>query len=315
MVEVDIFWAYGLGGSLAAAAGRQLKTKKEPLESPYFVKTVLFLALVWAPTGLLLLLRHPSWETMQVAPSLAAMPPFLVLAFGITNVTQGVLGFIVGQKLMARGKHYAAHVNWLMGYVGMFFILLYGWDGLGYDRFLYDRDMFGGAPWSPGAGLAAGAGVSFLTSTVARTLYLDGVFLLPPLLYWFGTWIVAGAKSDASIPEAHRPKSAATLGLLYLAAVFILAVPTAAFVAVGAHLARHAMLSIGVGARAAHVLGYLLGIPVAAAALHALVYRRDRPGHALLRKLYVAEAVPVETSASATPRSDPRSRAVAAEAQ
>ncbi len=312
MVQVDIFWAYGLGGSLAAAAGRQLKKVEKPLETSYFVKTVLFLALIWAPTGLLLLLRHPSWETMQAAPTLAAMPPFLVLAFGITNVTQGVLGFVVGQKLMAAGKHYAAHVNWLMGYVGMFFILFYGWDGLGYDRFLYDRDMFGGAAWSPGAGLGAGAGVAFLASTVARTLYLDGVFLLPPLLYWFGKWIVAGAESDASIPERDKPKSATRLGLLYLAAVFLLAVPTAGFVAIGTHLARRAVLSLGVGAETAHVLGYVVGIPLAGMLVHALVSRRGMPGHALLRKLYVAEATPAKAEAE---RPAHRSGSVAAEAR
>jgi hypothetical protein len=311
MVQVDVFWAYGLGGSLAAAAGRQLKTERDPFVTSYFVKTVLFLALIWAPTGLLLLLRHPSWETMQAAPSMSAMPPFLVLAFGITNVTQGVLGFWVSQRLMARGKHYAAHLNWLFGYIGMFFILLYGWDGLGYDRFLYDRDMFGGVAWSPGAGLQHGAGALFLGSSVARTLYLDGVFLLPPLLYWFGKWIVAGANADASIPDSARPKSAAALGGLYLIAVFFLAVPTSALGALSAHFVRRLLLSAGVSSGASHVLGYAFGIPLAAVVAWALVYRRGMPGHALLRKLYVAEAEKGEAHVASRERIAPTSRNVA----
>jgi len=288
MVQVDVFWAYGLGGSLAAAAGRQLRSEKQPFVTSYFVKTVLFLALIWAPTGLLLLLRHPSWETMQAAPNLASMPPFLVLGFGITNVTQGILGFWIGQRLIARGHHYAAHFNWLAGYIGMFFILIYGWDGLGYDRFFYDRDMVGGVAWSAGSFTYA-AIPRFFSSSVARTLYLDGVFLLPPLLYWFGTWIVDGAKNDASIPEREKPTSAPFLALLYLAAVFLLAIPTAGLGAACTHLAKRTLVTIGVGAGVAHILAYVIGVPIAGAMAYALVYRRGGIGHALLRKVYVDE--------------------------
>jgi hypothetical protein len=289
MVQVDVFWAYGLGGSLAAAAGRQLKRETQPLVTGYFVKTILFLALIWAPTGLLLLLRHPSWETMQAAPNLAAMPPFLVLAFGITNVTQGILGFWVGQRLMARGHHYAAHFNWVAGYIGMFFILIYGWDGLGYERFFYDRDMFGGVAWTAGT-FTYGAMTRFFSSSVARTLYLDGVFLLPPLLYWFGTWIVDGAKDDTSIPEQQKPRSALTLALLYLAAVFFLAIPTAAIGAACTHLSRRLLLSLSHGATAAHVFSYVVGIPLGGLIAWALLYKQGRPGHVLLRRFFVAEA-------------------------
>ncbi len=303
MVQVDVFWAYGLGGSLAAAAGRQLSKERAPLVTSYFVKTVLFLALVWAPTGLLLLLRHPSWETMQAAPSLAAMPPFLVLAFGITNVTQGVLGFVIGQRLFASGRRYAAHLNWLAGYVGMFFILLYGWDGLGYDRFLYDRDMFGGTPWSPGAGLQHGAGLAFLGSSVAKTLYLDGVFLLPPLLTWFGKWIVEGAREDAAIDATERPTSAVKLGGLYLVAVFFVAIPTAGLAALTAHFVRRASSLAGLGASASHLAGYVVGLPLAALVAYALLYRRGMPAHRLLSAFYVGEAA--RTPVDAT-RSEPR---------
>ena len=116
MVQVDVFWAYGLGGTLAAAAGKQLKAEAEPLVTKYFVKVLAFLALIWAPTGLLLLLRHPSWETMQVADVMQSMPASLILAFSITNVTQGVLGFLVTTLLIKKGKYYLAHLNWLFGY-------------------------------------------------------------------------------------------------------------------------------------------------------------------------------------------------------
>src|SRR4051812_32979644 len=126
MVQVDVFWGYGLGASLAVAAGRQLRKLEKPFESKYFVQTLLFLALVWAPTGLLLLLRHPSWETMQVAEGLGRIPPWLTLAFGITNVSQGILGFWAGTLLLKRGRIRLAHLNWWVGYFAMFFILVYG---------------------------------------------------------------------------------------------------------------------------------------------------------------------------------------------
>src|SRR4051812_31150524 len=126
MVQVDVFWAYGWGASLAAAAGRPLAKSERPFASSYYVSTVLFLALCWAPTGMLLLLRHPSWETMQAAPQLQSLSEWLILAFGITNITQGMLGFWIGQRLLRQGKDYLAHLNWLAGYFGMFFILLYG---------------------------------------------------------------------------------------------------------------------------------------------------------------------------------------------
>jgi hypothetical protein len=32
MVQVDVFWAYGLGASLAVASGRQLARQPRPLE-------------------------------------------------------------------------------------------------------------------------------------------------------------------------------------------------------------------------------------------------------------------------------------------
>ena len=102
MVEVDVFWAYAIGGSCAAAS-RPLATASAPLDTPHFTRTLLLLALVWAPTGLLLLLRHPSWETMQVADSFADIPAWLTLGFGITNVTQGIVGFWVGAWLLALG--------------------------------------------------------------------------------------------------------------------------------------------------------------------------------------------------------------------
>ena len=64
MVQVDVFWSYGLGSSFALAAGKQLAAeraaKKGLLDSPYFSKTLLFLSTLFAPSGAWLLWSFPS---------------------------------------------------------------------------------------------------------------------------------------------------------------------------------------------------------------------------------------------------------------
>jgi hypothetical protein len=258
--------------------------RERPFESKYFVATALCLSLCWAPTGMLLLLRHPSWETMQVADAFQSISEWLVLGFGITNVTQGLLGFWVGLRLLRRGQGYLAQLNWLFGYFGMFFILLYGWDGLGYDRFLYDRDMLPGSPaWYPGVATAAGvlpALWRFLRSGVAGTLYLDGAYLLPPFFWLFAGWI----------RDSHRQKggplpSPVFLSAHYLGGVLLIALGCAAACAVGV---RGVAYLLGVGdhvargrgevppATAAHVASYFIGLPLSLAALWFTVLRPGR---------------------------------------
>lgn len=293
MVQVDVFWAYGWGASLAVAAGKPLARSPRPLESKYFVSTLLFLSLVWAPTGMLLLLRHPSWETMQAAPQLLAISEWLILAFGITNITQGILGFWIGQKLLARDQGYLAQLNWIAGYFGMFFILLYGWDGLGYDRFLYDRDMLPQSPaWTAGAATAGGALAAlgrFLGSSVAQTLYLDGVYLLPPFF-----WLTQRWRKEAASESGTQAPSALRLTLLYLGVVFGVGLGGAAVCAltvrgvayvlgVGDHIAR-ARGTIP-PATAAHVASYFFGLPLGLALLWITVLRPRGLVHRFLRDL------------------------------
>lgn len=293
MVQVDVFWGYGFGASLAVAGGNQLTKVTEPFYTKYFVKTVLFLALFWAPTGMLLLLRHPSWETMQVADNFLSMSPWLVLFFGITNITQGILGFWVGQKLMAKGKFLAANLNWIAGYFGMFFILLYGWDGLGYDRFLYDRDMLPGSPaWHPGAsGASLHAFESLwkhLQSSVAMTLYIDGVWLLPPYFYLMTKWIREAYAESSSAP------SSVSLILQILLIIFVGGLGSAA---ISALVVNYTGSLMGVGNHIArandqiawhsdrHVLSYVIGLPLSLALMWFLLWRKGMPFYRMLKPL------------------------------
>jgi hypothetical protein len=301
MVQVDVFWAYGWGASLALAAGPQLTREEKPLEAKHFTATLLFLSLFWAPTGMLLLLRHPSWETMQVAPHFSAMSEWLILAFGITNITQGILGYWLTTKLLKAGITHAARLNWIIGYFGMFFILLYGWDGLGYDRFLYDRDMLPQSPaWSPGIATEAGpltAFLAFFSSSVAKTLYLDGLWLLPPFI-----WLAARWRREASIylNDQERLPSGRSLFWAHTFGIFGVGLGGAAFTAwvvrrvayllgVGEHVARAKGL---IPANTAlHLLSYLIGLPLGVALLWFLLLRPGRIGERWLRPLSLRQEV------------------------
>lgn len=309
MVEVDVFWAYGFGASLAVAAGPQLTKLKKPFESRYFIWTVLFLALIWSPTGMLLLIRHPSWETMQVAENFYSLNVFLVLAFGITNVTQGILGFWVGYKLLQKQKFYLANLNWMIGYFGLFFILVYGWDGLGYDRFFYDRDMLPGSPaWSAGAGTTGTimgttmAAWKFLTSSVAITLYTDGVYLLPPFALLMFIWhrdsmasmgrkITFWGNGPVLLASYLVAVFAVTLGAAIFSAVVVNYI--GAMIGVGNHIER----SLGTipASTFSHVLSYICGLPIA---LTLLWFTVLKPGGLVNRLLapWCVDSVSTETT-------------------
>ncbi len=191
MVQVDVFWSYAIGAGFAASASRQLKKEfdlsggKAWFTSRYFVYTVLFLACLFAPSGVYLLWNFPQWETMQVAASHADIPAWLVALFAITNITQGILGYWIAYRFIRKGRFTAAWGQVLIGYFFMFFILIYGWNGTGWQRFLYDASLHNGALWSPGMN----DGAAFLASHVAFTLYGMGVILGPFLLYPMIRWM------------------------------------------------------------------------------------------------------------------------------
>lgn len=301
MVQVDVFWGYGWGASLAVASARLLRERGSILDSRQWADTLIFLSLFWAPTGLLLLIRHPSWETMQAASDFGSMSEWIILSFGITNVTQGMLGFWVGQKLMNAGRYHWAQLNWIVGYYGMFFILLYGWDGLGYDRFLYDRDMWPGSPaWTPG--VATGDGVlaaiwTFVSNfsnaqgnaTVITTLLTDGLWLIPPFAWLFYRWY----RRDAVFDGARAPGFVGMYAS-YLGGVFIVGLGCAAISALTVH-AIGTLAGIGDviwhdGFYAPqnlvpHVISYLVGIPLSLVVMWFVLLAPGRPLFALLRPL------------------------------
>ncbi|MEU4493354.1 hypothetical protein AB0F96_07805 [Streptomyces sp. NPDC023998] len=266
MVQVDVFWSYGIGASFATAAAQQLTARTGRngrngrtghdgrWSNPYLMGTVLYCAILFAPSGAWLLWGFPDWETMQVADGHGALPAWLVALFAATNVSQGVLGFWVAQRLIASGRVYAAFLQAGIGYAGMFFILVHGWDGRGYQRFFSaGRETFAAWPEQPSVGEALSRMGDWLTSPVALTLYGMGVVLVPVMLASMALWIRSGQRESGTRAATGRFRILAAV----LGAVFGVALGTAVAASVLVHL-----------------LGWWLGVPVAVLLAALLVVRR-----------------------------------------
>jgi len=191
MVQVDVFWSYAIGAGFAAAAGRQIMDEPRTTDSPYYRKTLIYLATLFAPSGVMLLWIFTAWETMYFWDR-QTLPGYLVPVFCITNVTQGMLGFWITHKLIKSREWFWANMQWVFGYLFMFFILVHGWDGKGYRRFFtYTANQKaqvlaqGFGPW---------VALKWAVSPVALTLYAMGVIMLPVMFYWIGKWATEGYK-------------------------------------------------------------------------------------------------------------------------
>ncbi|MBI9074499.1 MAG: hypothetical protein JEZ02_03730 [Desulfatibacillum sp.] len=276
MVQVDVFWAYALGAGFASAAARQLKDEDKPFTSGYFVYTLLFLSCIFAPSGIYLLWNFPDWETMQVARFHGDLPAWLVVIFCVTNITQGILGFWVSYKFIRMGKFFAAHMQWFLGYFFMFFILLHGWDGTGWQRFLYDSTVNNGVHWSPGVHMGWG----FLTSNVFYTLLGMGLFVVPGLGIPCIMWIAQGAAHDSSLSKENAKQSPVMLGIWFLTAIFVVSLWSAGGAGLLVHYIGKAVGSPG---------GFVLGLSVFAAGSYFLLFRPNMPGYKVFQHLFIQE--------------------------
>lgn len=238
MVEVDVFWSYGIGASFALGAWRQLRKLRESdapdwgeteelgpdllaslrqlrrrgketgtlgkrddarlrrligdikedcgkgLYNEYSMKNLAFLSLLFVPSGSVLLWSNPNWETMQVG-SYETIPQWLVGLFTTTNVTQGMLGFLVTYHYLVRGEYFKAAMQTVWAYLGFFFILANGWDNTGYRRFFSrNREAFEAWEW--------GNVRDWITSDVVIILLVYGTVFLPVMYWWIIRWLVEG---------------------------------------------------------------------------------------------------------------------------
>jgi len=209
MIEVDVFWSFSIGASLAASAWRQLGSKEvtDPYQNKYFIYTVLFLSLVFAPSGSYLLWRFPGWETMFFLDrDLLQQHPMLPTMFAMTNVLLGVWGFRWAYSLIKSGRPLSAHTLWTSSYVCMFAIL-----GLGYARFLYAGTS---DDWKAGRVFPLTA---WFSSEVFFTLLVMGIPMLPGL--WGPMWYWAGGCTATEKAETVRQLFVSTFRALFAGAV------------------------------------------------------------------------------------------------
>jgi len=221
MVQVDVFWSFGIGAGFAAAASAHIGEKDDPFEGKHFVKTLIYLSCFFVPSGAILLWGFPEWETMQVG-TYQTIPAWLVGVFTLTNVTQGILGYWLAWKFIRRGNPRVAWMLCGLGYFLMFFILVHGWDGTGYQRFFYSCSWWGSSecvPWTEGSYSVLRW---TLSSPVAWTLYAMGAVMIPVMLYWMSDWVIKGYEKGEGALAGRTGHMAVVKVLLRLVFVHIL---------------------------------------------------------------------------------------------
>jgi hypothetical protein len=277
MVQVDVVWSYAFGASFAAAAAHQLKKEDKPFSTKWFVFTLLFLSLLFAPSGIYLLWEHTQWETMQVATCKEDLPAWLVTLFAFTNITQGILGYYVSYKLAKSNKLYASHVNWIVAWIIFWFILVCGWDCTGYQRFLYDMSVNNGELWSPGKHM----GISFFyASRVWWTLVVMGCFFAPMLVWGYIRFIRDGLKNVPSINAIDYPKPIKILTIIFgtqWIACLGLAIIASLIVMQINNITGNLLIS------------YIVGIMLFSILAYFLLFKRNMLLHKLMKQLYIIE--------------------------
>jgi hypothetical protein len=213
MVQVDVFWSYGIGAGFAVANTLQLDAQQRAGKSPYdhrsFRNALLYLGSMFVPSGAFLIWQFTSWETMHVATR-DDIPGWLMTAFTTTNFTQGILGFAVAAALLRRQRQYVAYLQWVLGYFAMFFILVHGWDGTGYKRFLSStREDFLTWTWA--------TAIQWLKGDVFLSLFVMGLVVLPVMFLLMARDLKTGYAINCESDERRVSTSllaAALLGFL-----------------------------------------------------------------------------------------------------
>ncbi len=277
MVQVDIVWSYAFGASFAAAAGHLLKKEDKPFTTKWFVFTLLFLSLLFAPSGIYLLWEHTQWETMQIATCKEDIPAWLVTLFALTNITQGILGFYVSYKLARANRLYESHANWIIAWIIFWFILVCGWDCTGYQRFLYDMSVNNGELWDPGKHM----GIKFFyESRVWWTLVVMACFFAPMLLYGYVNFIREGLKSIPSIPKEKHPGLIKILAIIFgtqWVACLILAI-IASLIVMKIYAITNSLL-----------FSYIAGILLFSIVAYYLLFRKKMLFHKIMKLLYIVD--------------------------
>ncbi|MFC0041353.1 hypothetical protein [Actinomadura rayongensis] len=258
MVQVDVFWAYGVGAGFALAAAHDVRDRR-------LTAVVLYCSAVFTPACVWLLWGFPEWETMQAGGR--SLPAWLAAAFTAANTVQGVAGYLVARWLIGRGAVRWAALQFVAGYYAMFFVLVHGWDGTGYQRVLStDRADF--RRWGDRSFVAHV--VHWAGSDVALTLYGVGTVLVVSMLVPLYRAYRDGLRSVGRPGPGPVELAVVVFGSL------LLTLAAAVFTSL---LIRLFTGFTGV------VAGWSLGVAVAAPSLWLVVVRRGALASAVVRRL------------------------------
>lgn len=217
-VQAAPLWAYAVGATFAVAAGRQLQWWERSVRgegvrtrsraaNPYLALTLLYAALLPAPTGVYLLWQNPAWATMHVARDHDGVWAGFALFYVASVVVGALLGFLAARLFVLVGAGYWGYLQAVAGYFLLFFTLIHGWDGTGYERLL-SADPRAFAGWSAdGAAndsvinrcLAFATSGTFLALLVFG-LAVIGTMLLAEIGWLVEGWRLPGAAADLKVP-------------------------------------------------------------------------------------------------------------------
>ncbi|GAB4322892.1 MAG: hypothetical protein Kow0069_27860 [Promethearchaeota archaeon] len=277
MLYVDFFWTFAIGAMFAGSAARQIKRSEDPFVNIHFLVLVLYMAIFFGGTGMVLLWNFPHWETMQVYWIHGDIPLWFVLLWFVTNVTNPILAYAWCVRLIKRDKAYEATLLSVAGYVLFFFVLFYGWDGTGWQRFFYDATVTG-VPWRQYP--ARTLGLAWFGAPVALTLYALGLVFLPPHFYFCTKWATAGLREDPATKDSVPSEG---LGPhLQVALAALAEVGVALGIALGAGGVGWLLAAAG----ADPLVGAFVGPPAAGAVAYVFLLRRGKPLHALFRATF-----------------------------
>jgi len=188
MVQVDVSWAFGVGASFALVAKTHLVERDRLAGGRYsdgflswpYLQALAFAAFIIGPFTGQLLTAYPEWQLMYVIDG--RPDPWLVAGILALMPAAVTIGFALGWAAVRAGAAYVCYLLFLAGYFGLFFGMMYGWDGTGYQRlFSTSREAFEAWSWDNAAAWNA--------SDIAATFNLHMAVIVPYLLFFASFWI------------------------------------------------------------------------------------------------------------------------------
>ena len=191
MVQVDLAMSYGFGSGMALAAHRQLRQSRSRVMNRYGMSALLWFALLFVPHAMYLLWQQPAWHTMFVVQEWSQIPPWVAGLYPMGIAALGVADFAVTAHFIQQQRYGLAWLQFALSLVATFTICTYGWDGTGYQRFLYAGT---GGEWAEGVSYPISA---FFSGEVAATIaWILPAWLVPYLIvmtHWLRQDVGLGA--------------------------------------------------------------------------------------------------------------------------